>query len=225
LQKLPCAAFVFYIWLMTQKWYLSTFVLILVLLGYGRQLSYIPNQEIVMQFVDADVTSDVTKDAIAIVKRQLQTIGIANIQVRKTAAGRLKITYYSDLDVASVKRIFSKEMSIDLGYAALGSIEDREQGEFPSNKSSSSYNLNVCEIQNSYDAQPDFNGYALELTHENERVYTLAVDLSIDNYTTRDDNSIVKVAYLIQRNIALSINNSSRFIPEVRAGPASNKSS
>ena len=39
-------------------------------------------------------------------------------------------------------------MSIDLGYAALGSIEDREQGEFPSNKSSSSYNLNVCEIQN-----------------------------------------------------------------------------
>ena len=104
---------------MKQKWYLSTFVLILVLLGYSRQQAYVPNQEIVMQFVDADVTSDVTQNAIAIVKKQLQTIGIANIQVRETVAGRLKITYNSDLDVASIKRIFSKELSLELGYVSF----------------------------------------------------------------------------------------------------------
>jgi hypothetical protein len=206
---------------MKQKWYLSTFVLILVLLGYSRQQAYVPNQEIVMQFVDTDVTSDVTQNAIAIVKKQLQTIGIANIQVRETAAGRLKITYYSDLDVASIKRIFSKEISLELGYTSLGPIEDGKQDKFPSNKSSNSYNLNVCEIQNSYDAESDFNGYVLELTPENERLYSPVVDLSINKNSAREKNSIEKVAYLIQRNIALAINNSSRIIPEVRAGPVS----
>ncbi len=210
---------------MKQKWYLSTFVLILVLLGYSRQQAYVPNQEIVMQFVDADVTSDVTQNAIAIVKKQLQTIGIANIQVRETAAGRLKITYYSDLDVASIKRIFSKEISLELGYASLGPIEGGEQDKFPSNKSSNSYNLNVCEIQNSYDAESDFNGYILELRPENERLYNPVVDLSIDKNDAREKSRIEKVAYLIQRNIALAINNSSRIIPEVRAGPASNTNS
>ncbi len=210
---------------MKQKWYLSTFVLILILLGYSRQQAYVPNQEIVMQFVDADVTSDVTQNAIAIVKKQLQTIGIANIQVRETAAGRLKITYYSDLDVASIKRIFSKEISLELGYTSLDPIEDGEQDKFPSNKSSNSYNLNVCEIQNSYDAESDFNGYILELRPENERLYNPVVDLSIDKNDAREKSRIEKVAYLIQRNIALAINNSSRIIPEVRAGPASNRNS
>lgn len=210
---------------MKQKWYLSTFVLILVLLGYNRQQAYVPNQEIVMQFVDADVTSDVTQNAIAIVKKQLQTIGIANIQVRETVAGRLKITYNSDLDVASIKRIFSKELSLELGYVSLGSLEDGEQDEFPSNKSSNSYNLNVSEIQNSYDAESDFNGYVLELTPENERLYNPVVDLSIDKNDAREKNRVEKLAYLIQRNIALALNNSSRIIPEVRAGPASNSNS
>lgn len=210
---------------MKQKWYLSTFVLILVLLGYSRQQAYVPNQEIVMQFFDADVTSDVTRNAIAIVKKQLQTIGIANIQVRETVAGRLKITYNSDIDVASIKRIFSKELSLELGYVSLGSLEDGEQDEVPSNKSSNSYNLNVSEIQNSYDAESDFNGYVLELTPENERLYDPAVDLSIDNSDAREKSRTEKVAYLKQRNIALAINNLSRIIPEVRAGPASDSNS
>jgi preprotein translocase subunit SecD len=178
-----------------------------------------------MQFDDADVTSDVTQNAIAIVKKQLQTIGIANIQVRETVAGRLKITYNSDLDVASIKRIFSKELSLELGYVSLGSLEDGEQDEFPSNKSSNSYNLNVSEIQNSYDAESDFNGYVLELTPENERLYNPVVDLSIDKNDAREKNRVEKLAYLIQRNIALALNNSSRIIPEVRAGPASNSNS
>jgi len=210
---------------MKKKWYLSTFILILVLFGYSRQQAYVPNQEIVMQFDDADVTTDVTQNAIAIVKKQLQTIGIANIQVRETAAGRLKITYYSDLDVSSIKRIFSKEISLELGYTSLGPIEDGEHEEFPTNKSSNSYNLNVCEIQNSNDAQSDFNGYILELTPENERLYNPVLDLSIHRIDARDKSRIEKVAYLIQRNIALAIDNSSRIIPEVRAGPASKRNS
>lgn len=210
---------------MKQKWYLSTFVLILVLLGYSRQQAYVPNQEIVMQFVDAEVTNDVTQNAIAIVKKQLQTIGIANIQVRETAAGRLKITYYSDLDVASIKRIFSKEISLELGYTSLGPIEDGEQDKFPSDKSSNSYNLNVCEIQNSYDAESDFNGYVLELNHENEHYYKPVVDGSLDNNDARERSRIEKIDYKTQRNIAFAIDNSSRIIPEVRAGPASKTNS
>ena len=83
---------------MKQKWYFGIFVLTLVLLGYGRQQVHVPNQEIVVQFLDAQVTTDVAQNAISKVKKQLHSIGIFNIQVRETAAGRLKITYYSDLE-------------------------------------------------------------------------------------------------------------------------------
>ena len=210
---------------MKQKWFLSTLITILALLGYSRQQAYVPNQEIVMQFFDAEVTNDVAQNAIAIVKKQLQTIGVDNIQVRKSADGRLKITYNSDIDVASIKKIFSKEENLELGYTSLDSEEDEEQDKFPSNKSSISYNLNVCEIQNSYDAESDFNGYVLELTIENEHSYNPVVYLSINKIDASVKSRIEKIAYSIQRNIALAIDNSSHAIPEVRAGPVSNMNS
>ena len=207
---------------MKQKWFLSTLITILALIGYSRQQAYVPNQEIVMQFVDAEVAYDVAQNAIASVKKQLQTIGVDNIQVRESVDGRLKITYNSDIDVASIKKIFSKEENLELGYTSSDS-EDHDK--FPSNKSSNSYNLNVCEIQNSYDAESDFNGHLLELTFENEHSYNPVVDLSINKIDASVTSRIEKTAYTIQRNIALAINNSSRIIPEVRAGPVSNMNS
>ena len=207
---------------MKQKWYFGIFVLTLVLLGYSRQQVHVPNQEIVVQFLDAQVTTDVAQNAISKVKKQLHSIGIFNIQVRETAAGRLKITYYSDLDIASVKGIFSEEISLELGYTPLNPKDDGEQDKFPLNKSSNSYDLNVCEIQTSCDAAFDLNGYGIELTLENKRLYNPVLDIAIHKNNTRGENNIEKTAYLAQRNTALALKDSSPIIPEVRAGPELN---
>ena len=207
---------------MKRKWFFSVFVLTLVLLGYGRQQAYVPNQEIVMQFVDADVTCDVTQIATTLVKKQLETIGVSNIQVWETAAGRLKITYYSDVDVASIKRLFSEAIHLELSHASMGFDEDPKQDDFPLNHPSNGYDLNVCEIQNSYDAQIDFNGHLLKLRIENESYYNPVLDVSFATINEDENKNREKVAYAIQKNKSLKIHNTSITIPEGRAGPMTN---
>lgn len=207
---------------MKRKWFFSVFVLTLVLLGYDRQQAYVPNQEIVMQFVDADVTCDVTQIATTLVKKQLETIGVSNIQVWETAAGRLKITYYSDVDVASIKRLFSEAIHLELSHASMGFDEDPKQDDFPLNHPSNGYDLNVCEIQNSYDAQIDFNGHLLKLRIENESYYNPVLDMSFATINQDENKNREKVAYAIQKNKSLKIYNTSITIPEGRAGPITN---
>ena len=94
---------------MKPKWYLSTFILIVAFLGAGLQQFSAPNQEIVLQFEDKAISLVETENAIANIKKQLQDIGVEKIQVYKGANGVLKISYFSEIDVVSIKKIFSKE--------------------------------------------------------------------------------------------------------------------
>ena len=98
----------FYIWRMKPKWYLNTFILIIAFLGAVLQQFSVPNQEIVLQFEGHEISLDETENAIADVKKLLQDIGIKKIKVYKGANGVLKISYFSQVDVVSIKKIFSK---------------------------------------------------------------------------------------------------------------------
>ena len=68
---------------MKPKWYLSTFILIVAFLGAGLQQFSAPNQEIVLQFEDKEISLVKTENAIANIKKQLQDIGVKKIQVYK----------------------------------------------------------------------------------------------------------------------------------------------
>lgn len=214
---------------MKSKWYFGTLLFILALLGFSQPQVSIPNQEIVLQFSDDEVTVDEAQKAIAIVKEQLRLIGANKIQVSESADGSLKITYYSDIDVAIIEGIFSarvplealaeaQEKSLDLGYTSY--YEGEEPTEFPSEKDSNTYKLNVSEIHSGSDAQSDFNGLLVELT-ENERLFNPVVFFSIDAIDG-ERNRVEKTTYTVQRNIALAIESPKYKIPEVRAGPTSN---
>jgi hypothetical protein len=200
---------------MNTKWYLSTLILILTLLGFSQQEKYVPNQEIIVQFDDDHVRLEVAQNAIAIVTKQLQTIGVDKIQVREAVDGSLKITYYSDVDIAAIEEIFSKEKDLELGYIFF----DEEPNEFPSNRDSSSYKLNVCEIGNNSDTEPDMNGYIFELSPEYNRLFNPIVFCSFNEIDSRERNEIAETAYKLHKKIAAAIDNSSHNIPEVRAGP------
>ena len=203
---------------MKPKWYLSTFILIVAFLGAGLQQFSVPNQEIVLQFEDQEISLVETENAIAIIKKQLQDIGVEKIQVYKGDNGVLKISYFSEIDVVSVKKIFSKEKALKLSYSSLD-IEE-ESSKMPSKNKLNTYQLDVFEIQKSIGNEGDSNGLVVELLPENDRSFNPDVYYSTLLKELRFKNKIEKVAYIIYSNRSIEIDNSSYNTPEVRAGPA-----
>ena len=65
---------------MKLKRYIGALIIVLTLLVVGQHQISVPNQQIVLQFVD-DVSSDETQNAVALVKKQLRDIGADNIIV------------------------------------------------------------------------------------------------------------------------------------------------
>jgi hypothetical protein len=202
---------------MKPKWYLSTFILIVAFLGAGLQQFSVPNQEIVLQFEDQEISLVETENAIANIKKQLQDIGVEKIQVYKGDNGVLKISYFSEIDVVSVKKIFSKEKALKLSYSSL----DIEEGssKMPSKNKLNTYQLDVFEIQKSIGNEGDSNGLVVELLPENDRSFNPDVYYSTLLKELRFKNKIEKVAYIIYSNRSIEIDNSSYNTPEVRAGP------
>ena len=199
---------------MKLKRYFSALIIILTLLGVAQQQFSVPNQEIVMQFTDDEVSSDDALNAIAIVKNQLQIIGVDNIQVREVEDGRLRITYYSDIDVASIKDILSQEKKIELGYTS----QDNESNKIPSDNESNGYNLDVFKIQKGSDSEWDLDGtLVLEFKPDGDRFSNPKVFASNEEIDVEEN--ITKIAYKLHYNIAIAIDNTSYKIPEVRAGP------
>jgi len=204
---------------MKPKWYLGAFLLIVTLLGASLQQFSVPNQEIVVQFASDEVAMFETKNTIALVKKQLQNVGIDNIQIREGANGELKITYYSDVDIASIKKIFSKK-ELELGFASI--YHKEKPANLPPNKKTNTYKIDVFEIQKSNDVDWDFTGYVLELKPENDRFFKPNVYFSCIEIDIKKKDRIEKIAYSLYRNISIAIDNSTYNIPEVRAGPSTN---
>jgi hypothetical protein len=207
----------FYIWRMKPKWYLNTFILIIAFLGAVLQQFSVPNQEIVLQFEGHEISLDETENAIADVKKLLQDIGIKKIKVYKGANGVLKISYFSQVDVVSIKKIFSKEKALKLSYSSLDFGENPFK--VPTKKKSIAYQLDVFEIQKSKENALDSNGLVIESSPENDRSFNLDIYYPDLSKELRLKNRIEKVAYNIFGNKSIEIDNASHNIPKVRAGP------
>ncbi|WP_282135099.1 hypothetical protein [Seonamhaeicola maritimus] len=201
---------------MNAKWYFSTLIIALTLLGVCQKQVSVPNQEIVMEFVDVDVTSNYVQTAIADVKGQLQGIGAQNIKVQKEQNGTLKITYFSNVKVASIKEVLSKENHIVLGYAT--NVQN-ENGNSSSNDSSNNYNLDVYEIKKGTESSSLGGKYVLEIKYDYDRFSNPNVYVPYESTKISKIDRSVKTAYRVNRNIAIAIDNNSYQKPEVRAGP------
>lgn len=202
---------------MQTKWYLSTLVLILTFLGFSQEPIDVPNQEIVVQFTDDAVTNVAAQNAIAIVKKQLEDIGVDTIHVHESTDGRLTISYYSDIDIAGVKEIFSEEQKLALDYTSFN--QDEVPNQFPSEEGAQWYKLNITEIQKSFDATSDFDGILVQALPDFDRPVNTKVFFAAANLNTEEQTRIDNIAFSIQRSIALAIDTRSYNIPEVRAGP------
>lgn len=201
---------------MKAKWYFSALIILLATLGMCREQIAVPNQEIVLEFIGNDVTSKEAQQAIGIVKKQLQSIGIESIEVSTSAEGKLKIKYYSTTDVQRIKDILLND--IELGYAANGL--NKNNTNVPSREPVKKYNVDVFEIQNGNKLLSDVGGKcSLELKQEYDRFSNPNVFSIIEVIAVNESEHLIKVAYKLNRTIAIAIDNTSYKIPEVRAGP------
>ena len=204
---------------MLKKCYIIAFLVICSVLGFVSQKQLVlPNQEIVLQFTDVEVTSQEVQSTMKVVKNQLQSLGADNIQVKGSQNGELKITYYSSTDISIIKDTFSKNGNLDVDYTSPN--QDKETEGFPLDENTITYNLDVYEIENGADSDWDFNGISIiEFDTKSDRFFDPNPYFPLANIDFRIKNNNVKVAYTIRHNMAIAINNASKSIPEVRAGP------
>ena len=191
------------------------FVILLSFLGTYIEQTTIPNQQIVIQFSNADISSEDTENTIEIVKQQLQSIGVSKIEIGQQEDGKLKITYYSDADVERIQSILSKDDHFKFTHDS-GS----DNSNFPKNRNAKDFELNISEIQNSSPTNWDFEGVQIvEFNQKSDRFDHLKNNNS-GQYNTIQSNSVVKVAIQVNTAVAIAIGNLAFKIPEVRAGPS-----
>ncbi len=196
------------------RWCISAIIFSLTLFGVvSQQQLYVPNQEIVLRFTKVNLTSNQAQTTLAIVKKQLQDIGVENIRVKEGKNGLLKITYYSDADIASIQKTLS------LDYSAL----NHETSNIPNKDDNVRYNLDVYEIQKADDNYSGLNGkVVLEPKPKNDRTYNHTFDFSFNDISVvSEKENLFKVVYKVSQHISLEIEETLHIIPEVRAGPVS----
>ena len=204
---------------MQLKRYIGAIIFILSFLAVISQQEFnVPNQEIVLEFNHAEVSSIETESAITQVKQQLQVLGASQIKVQQTPQGKLKITYYSDADVASIKKTFANKIEGELDANPLG--KKKKQAKFPSQDTSITYNLDVFEIQNANNSGWDLDGKCVVSNDtKSNRFSDPNVFLSIETNKVSLENNTVKTAYKVRRNVLISTENNLHKIPNGRAGP------
>ena len=198
---------------MNVKPHIYILVFILTFLGVvSQQQESFVNQELVLHFADVKVSSQEAKNAIASVKQELELLGIDNIQVKSEYEGKLTIAYYSDVDVASLKKILSEKKSLKLQYPL-----DNQQ--LPVDNQKVGYDFDIYEIDNGHELDSGFNNCIIVEKASNDRYIdpntcfaTQAIKLV--------NHDALNQTYHIWKTIESSISNLPYCFPEVRAGPA-----
>ncbi|MBO3099780.1 hypothetical protein [Gelidibacter pelagius] len=204
------------------KWFISAALIFIAVLGgvLGQQKSIVPNQEIVVQFANENISLNDAKHTITIVEKELHRIGVSHIQISGQEDGRLVISYYSDTNVEGIKKMLSEQNELALG---LFSSEKKENPlKFPTKKESIAYNLDVYEIQQGQPSNSDLGGKcALELKTKHHRFVNY--NFYIPSYVGYPEvnNHTLKANFSFQRYAAITKEYCSHKIPEVRAGPLS----
>ncbi|MDN3725474.1 hypothetical protein QRD02_13880 [Aequorivita sp. SDUM287046] len=204
---------------MNWRWYIPILTIALAFFATSREQATLPNQEIVVQFGANAVSDEDAQRAVAEITNQLEAIGVAEIQVSQLLHGKLKVTYYSTIDVAVIKNLFYKQNKINLDEALFAKRNHSPESPFGDDHSKT-YRLDVIQIQKNYGSDFGFHGLPVELKSAKDQYLNQVISLVNDTHFGFKQN-FESVAYKNYRTIALLIDTSSHKIPEVRAGPVS----
>ena len=201
---------------MQTKWYLRSFVILVVLVGLTLEQIAQPNQQIVVEFAGDSISLYNAQNTIAAVTNKLHDIGAKSIKVKQSANGVLTISYYSTIDTEAVKGMLSSNKEVLEGVASDSSSPKNQAPPFDT---SSVYKLDVYEIQQQYDIKPDLNGLVLTFEGKTHRYFIAKVYGDIGGNQIAQQNKITTVSLIAQGAVSLLLTEFSYKIPQVRAGP------
>lgn len=209
----------FYIWRVNWRWYIPVLIIAFAFFGIGLEQSTLPNQEIVVQFDAKSVSTDEAQRAVSEITNQLKAIGVTDVEVSELLNGKLKVTYYSTIDVTVIKNLFFKQNKLQLGDTAFN--EKEGSSKIPFSSHSNTYKLDVIKIQKDYGSDLGLQGLPVALKSSKDQYLNQIVSLATDNADFSLKQNFESVAYKNYRNVSLLIDTTSHKIPEVRAGPLS----
>lgn len=183
----------------------------------SQQQTHKANQEIVFHFNDVQPSSNEAQSTIQIVKIKLQELGVENINISNQDEDKLKITYYSRADIASVKEVLFNEMKLNLDFAFK---PNKTNGDHSSNSNEVDFDLDIYEIQNTHQSNSGFDNCVLVKKSEIDRYYDPNSWFTFFGLQLNNDCDNQKVAFRIWCYVENTISNPSYVFPEVRAGPA-----
>jgi len=195
-------------------------ILIVLLAFFGRYLeqSTTPNQQIVIQFSDENISDEDAVATLATIQKRLEIAGAVQIKIGQTENGNLIITYHSDAEVYHIQSILLDDKGLELSYQS----NSTNSQDIPNQEQSKDYELNISEIQNVSHVNWDFQVVeCIELNQKTDWPNKVKVNATGDTVNSDYSNTNFRVVFKINNSVALAIDNGSCIIPEVRAGPTS----
>lgn len=201
---------------MKTKLHVGILVVLLAFIGTYVERNTLPNQQIVIQFSDSEVSSEDTEKALKAIQTKLESVGVTHIQIGKKENGQLKIVYHSDTDVEHIQNVLFKTNNFKLAYQS----QQDSSNQFPEHHSADDYKLNISEIKT--DSGSDWGFEDAQIVETNQKTDRLSFPQSNNFSNTvsiQQTNCIYTIAILVNNTVAIAIDNHSYKIPEVRAGP------
>ena len=198
------------------KLQLGILVILLAFLGTFLEQTTVPNQQIVIQFSNPNISFKDADRAIEIVKKQLQGIGVTNIKIGQYESGKLRITYYSIADIGRIQNILSNgDDGFKFDYESETNSDD-----LPETKDLTDFELNISEIHSQSDMNWDFEGIQIvERNQKSDRYDNPKINTSTEQLISEHCNRLVDVVIKVNKTASLERDNVFCIIPEVRAGP------
>ncbi|MFK8058861.1 MAG: hypothetical protein AB8B78_02115 [Polaribacter sp.] len=201
--------FFIYIWQMKAKWYISTLLFISLCFGAFQEQVFEPNQEIILEFVDTKIHKKNIENTISELKEKLVEIGVTNILIQETQKGTLKISYYSVVDVESIKNTLTEENELALNKKSENKKNSKE---------SYNYKIDVYELTNKIDISDIGNNFIFEIKYQSDR-FTTNNFLTFSRVLDFKEHQLFKTAFKANKNNPFTKDFTSHQEPEVRAGP------
>lgn len=199
---------------MNAKWCVSTLFIILALLGLSQEQKKISNQQILLQFADVDLVSQAAPNAVlSVITQKLEALGANSIEIIENDGTHLSIRYYSHLDALIVKEFLSDNNKLPISNG------EEFPSDYPKDELPKNYSLVVTDLHQQADDTVTLSGtWILVQKQEVKTSSSYYVTLFESTLAFVQDNATA-VAYRINKNSTIAIDNTSRIIPEVRAGP------
>lgn len=195
---------------MNTKWYFGALFLLFISFGVFQEQVSIPNQEIILEFVDTNINKKNIEVTVAEVKEKLLKLGVSNININKVQNGTLKISYYSVFHIDNIKEELTEQHKLVLNQKP----DQKEKG-----NNFSKYSIDIHELKNETDISNSDFKFVFEVKLNSDRFTTHNYIAFVKIPEEHKANQLFKTTYKVHKNYPFIKDRTSHKEPEVRAGP------